>query len=220
MSLVDKHTFESRGARGSSDSTYAFAMTVCCERVGVVDDELSDFYWVSETPSAAVSLLADEPCPFCAASRWSLRRLETLEHVPEHWRWACAGIVRPGSRRVRPLAEHLRELLVFCERVAGPLPAFERVMFLETGGPRVQSIDGAALMTLAEFVPRFDRLLIEGYPWINLSAYGIWQGALVVGVERPREAGGVQAGQTIVKYSGPPPGSDQTRSWMLERVVS
>jgi hypothetical protein len=97
-------------------------------------------------------------------------------------------------------------------------------MFLDTEDPRVEYdggwlIEDDALMTLPEFAPRFDRLLIEGYPWINLSAYGIRQGALVVGVERPREAGGVQAGQTIVNYSGPARGPQHTPNWELTLAV-
>jgi hypothetical protein len=37
MGLVDYVLFEARGARGCSNSEYAFALTTCCERIGVVD---------------------------------------------------------------------------------------------------------------------------------------------------------------------------------------
>jgi len=44
------------------------------------------------------------------SSNWELRHLDDMEQVPEHWRWACDNSPRPGSRRVLPLSEHIREL--------------------------------------------------------------------------------------------------------------
>ncbi len=224
MSLVDKLTFESRGARGCSDSNYAFGMTTCCERVGIVDHELDEFYWSSDTPSSSLSLLEGAACPFCGASRWDLHDIVHLDQVPEHWRWACTSEPRPGSRRVRPLSEHVRELLAFCERVAGPVPPFDTTLFLEMNGTAAR-IDAGwrvardALFTTTEFAPRFDRLLLAGYAWVNLSAYGIWQEALVIGVERPREATGVPAGLTSVNYSGPPHTPEASARWSLNLDV-
>ncbi len=99
MVNVDKAAFEKRGARGVAGSNCRFVMTTCCERVGVVDDELHDFYFDPEAPDRAVSLVADAECPFCAATTWSLHRLDELHQIPEHWRSACDGKPRPGSRR-------------------------------------------------------------------------------------------------------------------------
>src|SRR5687768_8414183 len=109
MGLVDKFAIEKRGAHGCSNSdcapaaaAYDFAMTTCCERVGVIDDELSELYWSSETPSRSISLLQEPPCPFCDASAWTLRHINSLDHVPEHWRWASppdlSQSTTPGPR--------------------------------------------------------------------------------------------------------------------------
>jgi hypothetical protein len=225
MSLVDKLAFEQRGAHGSSDSDYAFGMTTCCERVGVVDHELEEFYFSFETPSRWVSLLEGALCPFCGASSWDVRRLEHIDQVPEHWRWACTGRPRPGTRRILPLAEHVRELLASCRRVAAPLPEFDKTFFFDTADPRVQRAGGwvverGALLSTAEFAPRFDRLLLAGYSWIHLSACGLFQGALIVGVELPREVEGVPAGLTSVNYFGPPLTPEGVPIWNLDLVVN
>jgi hypothetical protein len=213
--------FESRGAHGCSNSDYAFALTTCCERVGVVDDELSDFYWSSDTPSSSLSLFDEPSCPFCSAPTWSFRRIDELEHVPEHWRWACDDQPRPGRRSVRSLTDHTRELLAFCRRVASPVPTFDKTLFLIMTDERVRCASAAvvpreALITAAEFAPRFDGLLVAGYAWINLSAYGLFAGDLVVGVELPPEPAGVPAGLTAVNYSGPPLTAAGTPRWELE----
>lgn len=225
MGLVDKCVFEGRGARGSSDSAYDFSLTNCCEKVGIVDEELGDFYWSSDTPSRSVTILGDSTCPFCDASGWSYRRIEDIAHVPEHWRWACDGLPRPGRRIVRPLTDHVAELLEFCHRVADPVPSFDAVLILNTADLRVRDDGGwivevDALQTVADFSPSFDRLLVAGFSWINFSAYGIFQGKLILGVELPHEQGAVPAGLTSVNYSGPPRKPDGTASWELNLKVT
>lgn len=224
MSLIDKLTFEGRGARGCTDSHYSFGMTTCCERVGVLDAELHDFYFNPETPSVSVSRLAESACPLCGASRWNLYPLERLEQIPEHWRWACGTEPRPGSRRVLPLVEHVRELLAFCRRVAPPLPAWQTTLFLNTADPRVRNegtwiLPSDALATLARFSPAFDRLLVAGYSWMNLSAYGTFRSDLIVGVELPVAPSGTPPGLTRVNYSAPPPATDGRPRWDLDLVL-
>src|SRR4051812_21022417 len=98
MGLVDNVVFEARGAHGCSNSDYDFALTTCCERVGVVDHELDELYWDFETPTHSVSLSQSPDCPFCGSVGWSLRPIEDMAHVPEHWRWACDGQARAGRR--------------------------------------------------------------------------------------------------------------------------
>lgn len=217
--------FESRGAHGCSNSDYTFALTTCCERVGVVDDELSDFYWSSDTPSSSLSLFDEPSCPFCGASTWSYHPIEDLEHVPEHWRWACDDQPRPGRRRVLSLAEHTRELLAFCRRVAAPVPTFDKTLFSIVTDERVRCagacvVPRGALITAAEFAPRFDGLLVAGYAWINLSARGLFAGDLIVAVELPREPAGVAAGLTSVNYSGPPLDAAGVPRWDLEPLLA
>ena len=225
MGLVDKLVFENRGAHGCSNSDYGFAITTCCERVGVIDDELSDFYWSFETPSKSISLFNESPCPFCDASSWNFRYIENIDQVPEHWRWACDNSPRPGSRRVQPLSEHVRELIALCRRVASPLPNWHRVLLLDTSDPRVHRDHGwtvpkDVLVTVAGFAPRFEALLLMGYSWVNLSAYGIFDNDLIVGLELPREAVGVPAGLTSVNYSGPSFSAEGTPAWALHLTIT
>jgi hypothetical protein len=193
-------------------------MTTCCERVGVIDDELQDFYWNADTPSQLVSLLDDAGCPFCGASPWARHRIEDVSQVPELWRWACKDRPRPGSRRIRPLAEHVEELLQFCRRVAGPIPPFNTKLFLNTSDPRARFdgrwvVERGGLQTASEFAPRFNELLMAGYACVSLSAHGVFGDALIVGVELPREATGVPVGLTSVNYAGPAQSSSGTPNW-------
>lgn len=225
MGLVDKCVFEERGAHGCSNSDYDFAITTCCERVGVVDEELSDFYWSSDTPSRSIGICAESACPFCDASNWSYRLIDDLSHVPEHWRWAGEGQPRPGRRIIRPLAEHVAELLAFCQRVAAPIPPFEGMLFLNTVDPRVRYQNGwiselAALSAIAEFGPVFDRLLVAGYAWLNLSSYGIFRDKLIIGLELPAAPVGVPPGLTCVNYSGPTRQPDGSVSWDFQLTLS
>ena len=221
MGLVDKVVFEERGARGCSNSDYTFVITTCCERVGVIDEELDDFYWSADSPSKSLSLCDGAACPFCDASSWKLKHLDDIDHVPEHWRWACDNWPRPGSRRILPLAEHIRELVAFCRRVSSPMPAWEGVRLLDTSNPRVHYDHGwtvarAALATVTEFAPRFETLLLAGYSWVNLSAYGMHDNHLIVGVELPQAPVGTPAGLTAVNYSGPARGADGIPNWALK----
>jgi hypothetical protein len=225
MGLVDKTVFEDRGAHGCSNSDYDFAITTCCEKVGVVDEELDDFYWSSDTPSRSVTILADSACPFCGASDWNYRQIDDLQHVPEHWRWACDGRPRPGRRIVRPLGDHLAELLEFCRRTAGPLPSFDAILFLNTVDPRVRYDAGwiaqvGALQTTGDFSSNFDRLLVAGYSWINLSAYGLFRGNLIIGVELPREPTGIPPGLTSVNYAAPARKLDGAADWELNLTLT
>ena len=224
MSLIDKLAFEKRGARGCSGSTYAFALTSCCERVGIIDDELGDFYWNPDTPSSSVSVFDGSACPLCGAPRWALRRIEDMSHVPEHWRWACGAEPRPGSRRVRPLRDHIAELMAFCRRVAAPVPEFSSTLLFETQRARLAddgrwAVQASALQATSEFAPRFDRLLLSGYDWLSLSVHGIYRDALIIGVEVPRTAHGVPAGLTLVKYSGPQTDDSGAPNFSLDIVV-
>lgn len=218
MGLVDKFVFESRGAHGCSNSDYGFVMTTCCEKVGVVDEELGQFYWSADTPSRSVTTLGESVCPFCDASKWGYRRLNDFDQVPEHWRWACDGRPRPGSRIVRALDDYVAELLEFCRGSATPVPPFGAIVFLNTHDPRVRYEEGwiaevGALHAVADFRPVFDRMLVAGYAWLNLSAFGIFRGNLVIGVELPREPTGVPPGRTSVNYSGPARSVTATATW-------
>jgi hypothetical protein len=115
-------------------------------------------------------------------------------------------------------------LLEFCRRGEHPIPPFGAILFLNTADPRVRYQGGwiaksGALQAVAEFSPVFDRLLVAGYSWINLSAYGLFRGDLVIGVELPPEQVGVPAGLTSVNYSGPAREPDGPTNWALNLTL-
>jgi hypothetical protein len=126
---------------------------------------------------------------------------------------------------IRSLDEHVAELLAFCERACGPLPSFEKLLFLDTADPRVRYAHGwelepEVLVTAATYAPHFNRLLVSGYSWINLSAYGLWRGDLIIGVEQPRQTAQVPPGRTSVNYSGPSRGRDGKANWQLQLTIT
>lgn len=106
------------------------------------------------------------------------------------------------------LATHVDRLVAFCATACGPLPHWNGVALLDTSVPGIRrDADGVtaprrALVPIAEFASRFDVLLRAGYPWINLSAYGVFREELIVGLEIPSYTGNVPIGRTSVNYSG------------------
>lgn len=130
-----------------------------------------------------------------AARRYGPRCLVPRRPVPQ-------SPLKPEPR-VLPLAEHLRELVAFCERVASPLPVWNAVLLLDIKDPGVRYdrgwiVEPSVLVTVAQFSSRWDALLVAGYAWLNLSAYGLFRKSLIVGVEFPSEPAGVAPGLTSV----------------------
>lgn len=64
------------------------------------------------------------------------------------------------------------------------------------------SLKQGEFSTLSEFSVRFSELLEEGHNWLNLSALGVLNGTLIVGVEKPTKNAGSPT--TSVNLSGPP----------------
>jgi hypothetical protein len=99
------------------------------------------------------------------------------------------------------------------------------MMLLDTTDLRVRYdrgwiIGSNVLVTPAEFAPHFETLLLAGYSWINLSAYGVFRNDLIIGIELPRETAGVPAGLTSVNYSGPSLSADGTPTWALNLTIA
>lgn len=94
MSVIDKVRFETRGARGCSNSDYRLCQATCCGRYCVEDEELGDLYLDPADLGRTVSLLGAQgdlppPCPMCGAPEWDLTEVRELPDVPASWTWAC-----------------------------------------------------------------------------------------------------------------------------------
>jgi hypothetical protein len=110
------------------------------------------------------------------------------------------------------LRQHLDELLKWlatrCE-----VPPIDGCVVLDTSHRRVRYqaglsggswvVSADALVSLEAYDHTFAALLRRGYAWINLSAYGIYEQKLVLGIELPRDSAGAPFGSTSVNYSGP-----------------
>ena len=94
MSLIDKHTFESRSRSGCSNSDYRLWRTDCCGRFGVEDDELLDFYFDSSDLSKHVFAEKGVSCPLCGAEDFRYQEVEEFAEMPDEWRWAAPRDLR------------------------------------------------------------------------------------------------------------------------------
>lgn len=130
-----------------------------------------------------------------------------------------------GPYPPRPLAQHVTQLLAFCEQTVSTLPAFDSIVILDTSRPEVRAAPGTpnawylgrdALQPVSDFAPRFAELLVAGYSWINLSLYGVANRHIVVGIELPNYNASAPPGWTSVNYSGPPRGSTPDSTWPLQ----
>ena len=107
---------------------------------------------------------------------------------------------------VSSFSEHLDRLLALLEPLGAP--PFDRIVVAEidmsnTPDSRGRSrVSRDALVSPVVYETRFEELLQSGRSWLNLSAYGLHEGALVVVVELPR-AGNSKAKATSVNLSGP-----------------
>lgn len=118
---------------------------------------------------------------------------------------------------------------MFCERAGFRVPRWRDRLVLDTSDPRVKRETGPAhgwvlprdaLIPVPSFAPRFQRLLVAGYSWINLSIYGLFGGDLVIGLELPRDPAGVPAGSTSVNYSGPSLDPTGEPDWHLRLTMA
>ena len=104
------------------------------------------------------------------------------------------------------LTASLDALLLFLQQ-AGLRPPSWNVRILETGPSAPTdalgriSVKRDRLRTVAEYGPRFDALLDQGWPWLNVSCCGIDGDQMIVTVELPPSKS--HSVRTSVNYSGP-----------------
>jgi hypothetical protein len=86
------------------------------------------------------------------------------------------------------LATHLERLVGWLEGI-GLKPHAKDVLIVEVS--HLNQSDGTAHVRQTDFhepsdyAMRFDELLQAGYPWLNMSCYGIHDGRLIVAIEIP-----------------------------------
>ncbi len=108
------------------------------------------------------------------------------------------------------LAESLTTLERFLRERGLELP-FNEVGIVEVGPGASMDDRGRLRIPRGEvhspesYSPRFEQLTRLGLPWINLSAYGLGEGRLIVAVEIPNPPAR-RSDRTSINYSGPPAG--------------
>ena len=105
------------------------------------------------------------------------------------------------------LTEVLSNLMEFLNGT-GYVPASSGVKIFELGTARVEMggklvVQRSKLRDAESFEPRFDELVSRRTAWINVSCYGLFESALVVGIELPRSESSSMS-HTSINYSGPP----------------
>ena len=90
MRILDKYRFESRGAKGCSNSDYLLLSTTCCGGHCAEDVELHTLYPDPSDLTRRIEVWDSQPaCPHCGAYEWDFIEVKALADVPESWRWAC-----------------------------------------------------------------------------------------------------------------------------------
>jgi hypothetical protein len=121
------------------------------------------------------------------------------------------------------LSNELQRLVEFMGR-QGQQPPTRRLRIVEIpqGAPvdtlgriRVQRQEVRAP---AEYEARFDELMREGLPWLNVSCYGVDDGVLIVGIEVP-VASVKPSSRTSVNFSGPS-AKVIDNGWRVDQVLS
>jgi hypothetical protein len=124
-----------------------------------------------------------------------------------------------GITIMSALSSHLDRLLRWLETTDSQLPSRD-VRILEVNTREVNPKDGKyhvrkdQLRLPSQYERRFDELLQMGYPWLNLSCFGVYDNFLIVAVEVPSSpdvtsfSSSVQRGPlrlrlTSVNISGP-----------------
>jgi hypothetical protein len=143
------------------------------------------------------------------------------------------NLVRPAQNQPvatadRPLAQQLQELETWLRTLevskGEERKAWSKVLLAEEHQiqrrlPGPACLPSSALKTPSEFERRWQELIAEGRrDWINLSAYGVWQDALIVIAEPPAHGptGSYAPEQISVNFSGPSTSS----GWELGRELS
>jgi len=109
-----------------------------------------------------------------------------------------------GAPVVSALSNYLDMLLHWLESI-GLQPPSQDVRILEISlGDGTYHVRRDELRKPLDYEARFEELLRAGYPWLNMSCYGVHDGSLIVAIEVPSPRVGLSPGcATRVNLSGP-----------------
>ena len=88
MGSIDKIEFESRGARGCTNSDYNVAKTICCKSYVVEDDELNDVYFDPIDLEKVIDVTYSGNCPLCGNPVWDYCQVANWPQENTGWEWA------------------------------------------------------------------------------------------------------------------------------------
>ena len=108
------------------------------------------------------------------------------------------------------LSTCLRQLFDFLEQWELPPPTRE-VRIVEVSRPITIDergryvLSGDVLQKPSEYEARFDELMHSGWPWVNMSCFGVYNGFLIIGIVYPGYAPKEEHRHRppSVNYSGP-----------------
>lgn len=84
--------------------------------------------------------------------------------------------------------------------------SWSQILFLESASftyGKISKVPRSALIPSKDYTKRFDELLDSGFHWINMNAFGIWSGNLIVVIELPSYKSGIPRDKVFVNFSGP-----------------
>lgn len=102
------------------------------------------------------------------------------------------------------LEKHFHRLITFMAEWGAP-SSWSRVLFVEDTSISHEMpslIPRTALIPIEDYAARFNSLLDAGHSWINMSAAGILDDALLVIIELPSYKNNVPRDQVSVNFSG------------------
>lgn len=120
--------------------------------------------------------------------------------IVRRWREPSNSMIEGGFMASESLREHVH-VLVADLTARYPELVFEGIRVVEIGSRPDLDVRGRFQLH-DEYEERFHALLREGFAWLNVSCYGLLQGALVVAIEVPGSHS-TRGRRTSVNYSGP-----------------
>jgi hypothetical protein len=100
------------------------------------------------------------------------------------------------------LSDHLVRLLDWLVSV-GLQPPTRDIRVVEIPSVGTSLVRREMLRKPMEYEPRFEELMHAGYPWLNMSCYGVHDGLLIVAIETPSPRPLTPGHATSVNLSGP-----------------